>query len=154
VIIHTQVMYDQTGGAKKFRETCSVNLGWWHTYKHAAMKLWERFAPSVIAPMWHCLYPNSQFHIHPSSFPSVLYHLLALHLAYPLIKPKLDSVRDKDPEETHRRYINTAKDFTFLFEFAIPTVNTCLLCVFFQIVDVHHTTVAVVCCRSLTTESQ
>jgi hypothetical protein len=115
-------MYDKTDGGKLLRTTVSVNLGWWHTYKHACLKLWERFAPTVLAPMWHFLYPNSQFHIKPSSFPSVLYHLLALHMAYPKIKPKLDAQRNLDPDHTHRRFVNTIKDFTFLFEFAIPTV--------------------------------
>jgi hypothetical protein len=115
-------MYDLTGGGKVFRQTVSVNLGWWHTYKHAAMKVWERFAPSVLAPMWHFLYPNSQFHVKPSSFPSVLYHLLALHHAYPKIRPKLDAHNALHEDETKRRFRNCIKDLTFLFEFAIPTV--------------------------------
>ena len=114
-------MYDRSGGGTRFRTNVSVNPGWWHTYKHAAMKIWERFAPTLIAPLWHHLYPNSQFHIKPSSFPSVQYHFLALHLAYPRIRDKL-MAQLENGKHGHRRHLNGIKDMIFFFEFALPTV--------------------------------
>ena len=49
----------------------------------------------VMAHLWHHLYPGAQFHLKPSSFPSIQYHLILLHISYPHIKDKLVRVRTR-----------------------------------------------------------
>jgi hypothetical protein len=88
--------------------------------------IWARFASTLIAPLWHYLYPAGQFHCKPGSFPSVQYHLLLLHLSYPNIKPELKAVAALNNGSSMTQLLN---DFEFLFEFAIPTVaHECILC--------------------------
>jgi hypothetical protein len=127
-----QLMYDRTDGGRIFRTYISCNLGWWHTYKLVAFKLWKEFAPNLIAPLWHHLYPNSQFHIKPSSFSSVLYHYLALHWSYPSFKDELKGLLEVPADQTSRRFTNTVKDLIFFFEYAVPTVRFCCVCLIFQ----------------------
>jgi hypothetical protein len=114
-------MYDSEDNGATFRKYNSVNLAWWHTYKHAANKLWEEFAPTVFAPLWHLLYPGSQFHAKIGSFPSLIAHLTYLRVAYPGIKVQLHSLLQRDNLDVHRT--NMAANLEFLFEFAIPTVG-------------------------------
>jgi hypothetical protein len=141
-------MYDRSDGGRLFRTYVSVNLGWWHTYKFLTFRLWQVFARSLLAPLWHHLYPNSQFHYKPSSFASVLYHFLALHWSYPSFKDKLKELLEIPADQTNRRYTNTVKDLIFLFEFAIPTVRPTFVVFAFYIV-----LIVVFSCRSSTTES-
>ena len=120
-----QLMYDKSGGGEQFRRYTSVNLGWWHTYKHMGLKVWKLFAPTIIAPVWNHLYPGSQFHLRPKSFPSVLFHLLMLHLAFPKIKERLDKTKESQDEHLTNLKLRVAvKDIEFLFEFAIPVVSS------------------------------
>jgi hypothetical protein len=148
--VSSQLMYDRSDGGRLFRTYVSCNLGWWHTYKFVAFKLWQMFAPNLIAPLWHHLYPNSQFHIKPSSFSSVLYHFLALHWSYPSFKDQLNSLLEIPADQTSRRYTNTVKDLIFLFEFAIPTVcHIDVMCGVYPAI----LTIIFFVDRSLTTES-
>jgi hypothetical protein len=103
-----------------FRKYNSVNMAWWHTGKHACLKIWEKFSRNLLAPWWHFMYPSHQFFKKPSSFPSVTCHLLLLHLTYPLIKESLDELL-ADTELAPRFQIHV-QDLKFLFEYAIPTV--------------------------------
>jgi hypothetical protein len=121
-------MYDRSDGGRLMRTYVSCNLGWWHTYKLVALKLWKVFAPSLLAPLWHHLYPNSQFHIKPSSLASVLYHYLALHWSYPSIKDELTGLLSIPADQTSLRFMNTVKDLIFFFEYAIPTVRQRRMC--------------------------
>jgi hypothetical protein len=98
-----------------------MTLAWWHTGKHACMKIWKTFAQSVLAPWWHFLYPSNQFHLKPGSFPMVTSHLLILHHSYPKLKATLKELMDMD--DLAPRFMTHAKDCEFLFEYAIPTVN-------------------------------
>ena len=101
----------------------SVNLAWWHTYKHASLLIWKRFAKTISAPMWHELYPNSIFPINPSRLVGVTTHLMYLFLAYPKFKADLDRLKELDLAP---RFEAFRKDLVFLFEFAIPVV-TCVI---------------------------
>ena len=109
----------------------STNLGWWHTMKHAALTIWKKFASFLLAPLWHHLYPTSQFHIKPGSLPCVLAHLVILHLAYPAIRANLLRLSTNPTSKMNERLKNAVQDLTFLFEFAIPVVRLtgCVWCV-------------------------
>jgi hypothetical protein len=126
VLVLLQLMYDSKDAGATFRKFNSVNLAWWHTYKHAANKLWETFAPTVFAPLWQQLYPGSQFHIRIGSFPSLIAHLTFLRVAYPSIKVQLHTLLRRDNLDAHQT--NMAANLEFLFEFAIPTVDFFSLC--------------------------
>lgn len=113
------MMYDTSKGGTIFRKYNSVNLGWWHTYKHAALKVWQVFGHSIMAPLWHNLYPNSQFHL-KAGLPSILHQLVQLHVSYPHVKDRLDATLQQ--ADLQPRLRNAALDIQFMFEFAIPTV--------------------------------
>jgi hypothetical protein len=113
-------MYNKNGGGDAFRRFNSCNMAWWHSYKHACLKIWEAFACSLLAPWWHFLYPGAQFHKKPSSFPSVVYHLLVLSKTWPHIKGKVQELRaDVEIRGARKQLLDNV---VFLFEFAIPTV--------------------------------
>ena len=82
-----------------------------------------------MAHMWHNLYPSAQFHRKPSSFPSIQYHLLVLHLSYPAIK---DELLQTIADTTSTSLIQVLSNLEFMFEFAIPTV--CTVSNYFQFV--------------------
>ena len=116
-----QLCYTQSGGGERFRKFNCCNLAYWHTYKFACNQIWKKFAPTIIAPVWHFLYPGNQFHIKPSSFPSVQYHLMLLHMSYPSLKTKVLNLLRDTP--SHAPLKQVVRDLEFLFEFAIPTVS-------------------------------
>ena len=82
-----------------------------------------------MAHMWHHLYPSAQFHRKSSSFPSIQYHLLVLHLSYPAIKSALLQTK---ADATNSSLIQVLSNLEFMFEFAIPTV--CAVSNYFQFV--------------------
>ena len=112
-------MYNKRGGGEEFAKYNSVNLAWWHNYKHASLLIWRRFAPTIFGPLWHTLYPNSIFPIKPSRLTGVTTHLMYLFYAYPKIKAKLDELANQDLAP---RFDALRADLVFLFEFAIPVV--------------------------------
>jgi hypothetical protein len=114
-------MYNKQGGGKEFAKYNSANLAWWHNYKHASLLIWKRFATTIIAPLWHELYPNSIFPIQPARLTGVTTHLMYLFLAYPNFKQQLEALDDEDVDLTPR-YQAMKEDLVFLFEFAIPVV--------------------------------
>lgn len=87
--------------------------------KHAAMQVWKEFANDFLAPWWHSMYPGGQFHVKPSSFPSVQAHLLILHRSYPSFQEQLSKLLSEDLAASMKNYV---RDLEFLFEYAIPTV--------------------------------
>jgi hypothetical protein len=113
-------MYNKRGGGDQFRKFNSVNLAWWHTYKHASLLIWRRFAPTIFAPLWHNLYPAGIFPIKPSRLVSITTHLMYMFLAYPMFKPELDALKEEDLSPV----LGTMRDdIVFMMEFAIPVVN-------------------------------
>ena len=113
--------YDKTGGGKRFRTYNSVNLAWWHNYKHTVFQLYSVFANDVFAPLWHHLYPGHIFYKKPSSFGCVLTHMLCLHQSYPRVRVLLDAVIGLDT--LHDEVMVMAKDLKFLLDVAIPVVQ-------------------------------
>jgi hypothetical protein len=117
-------MYDSSGGGKIFRKYNSVNLAWWHSYKWAALKMWELYAPFLLAPWWHTLYPSGQFHTKPSSFTSLIAHYQYLRLAYPEVRDLLVVLKERMTTAGNACMSQLLGNLQFMFEFAIPTVNT------------------------------
>jgi hypothetical protein len=117
-------VYNKRGGGKEFAKFNSVNLAWWHNYKHASLLIWRRFAAPLFGPMWHHLYPKSIFQIKPARLTGVTIHLMYMFYAYPHIKANLDALAKEDLAP---RFEALRADLVFLFEFAIPVVKKSFL---------------------------
>ena len=118
----SQLMYNLTDGGRRFRFFNSVNLGFWHIYKHCATAIWEEFASSIMAPLWHTLYPDARFYPKTTTLPAMLSLFVQLKVAYPKVRARLQKTMST---ELPPRLEAAVSDIKFLFEFAIPTV-TCL----------------------------
>jgi hypothetical protein len=117
-------MYNKRGGGDEFRKYNSVNLAWWHTYKHASLLIWRRFAPTIFAPLWHNLYPGAIFPIKPSRLVGITTHLMYMFMAYPSFKAELDALEGADLPPM----LDTLRqDLVFMMEFAIPVVKCFLI---------------------------
>ncbi len=113
-------MYDVTGGGARLRAYNSCNLAWWHTYKHAALKIWQTFGREIFAPLWHHLYPGHVFYMNPGSLANVLSHLLFLCLSRDQVQADLSKVL-QTPDLSYDCEV-MAKDLHFLLNMAIPVV--------------------------------
>ena len=116
------MMYDDSDGGKKYRKYCGVSLGWWHTYKHVALKIWEVFATTIWAPLFHHLYPGVTFFPKMKKLTQVLAIYQACMVAYRDVHEDLrEAVLDE-----HSKYLGTAKmalkEFEFVFDYALPVV--------------------------------
>ena len=114
-------MYNKRGGGEEFAKFNSVNLAWWHNYKHASLLIWRRFANTIFAPLWHVLYPSSIFPVKPSRLTPVTTVLMYVFYAYPSFKASLALL---SKEDLAPRFEALRSDLVFLFEFAIPVVHT------------------------------
>ena len=116
-----QLMYDHSGGGLRLRTFVSINLAWWHSYKHAALQLWRVFSASFWAPLFHFLYPSNIFFPHPTSLVMVLAHFQFVRLAYPSFKEELLDIIKNDMICATQKL--PAKNLRFICEFAIPVVR-------------------------------
>jgi len=115
-----QVCYDTSDGGADFREHVSVNLAWWHTYKHACHVVWKFFSRDVFAPLFHHLFPGQHFYEKPKSLSVIVSLFQIVKLAYGnFLEAQVNEVRSTG--------CPPAADFTFLCENAIPAVLACAL---------------------------
>ena len=117
------MMYDTTDGGRRLRLYNSLNLAWWHTFKHVSMKIWNVFARDVFAHLWHHLYPGHIFFSKPSSFVCVLAHFTWLFMARDQVQNKLAELLTSDDLSPVTRAF--ACDMDFLLNVAIPVVSVC-----------------------------
>ncbi len=115
-----QMMYDMSGGGVKLRTYTSVNLAWWHSYKHAVGCIWKAYANTLWAPLWHRLYPGSVFYPKARGPQDTSMHLVFLAKSYGAWRKNLD-------DALQMKTINPAgmamlHNIKFLMEFAIPVV--------------------------------
>jgi hypothetical protein len=116
-----QMMYDLSGGGAKFRRYASVNLAWWHNYKHAVAKIWTRFANTIWAPLWHRLYPGSKFPAKAQGPQEASMHLVYFARAYPMFRGELnDALLDTSISRPGKIML---QNIQFLAEYAIPVVT-------------------------------
>jgi hypothetical protein len=121
------MFYDDSDGGKNYRMHCGVSLGWWHTYKHVALKIWDVFATTIWAPLFHHLYPGVTFFKKMKKLTQVLAIYQACMVAYRDVYEDLrEAVRDE-----HAKYHGTAKlalkEFEFVFDYALPVVRNPML---------------------------
>jgi hypothetical protein len=117
-----QMMYDTSNGGERFRMFNSAGLAWWHTYKHGVIEIWKVFAPMIWGPLYHELYPNSQFFVDGSPLPNMVTHLTYMRLAYTGVRAQMEVALERDDLTNRSR--TALEDIRFMCEFAIPVVHT------------------------------
>ena len=115
-------MYDSSGGGKNLRLFNSINMAWWHTYKHAVNKIWRAYANEVWAPLWHHLYPADNFFLKPSNLSAMVAHLLYVHMSYDSIRDDLNALLASTTLNAQSRHMRD--DLEFLCCTAIPVVTS------------------------------
>jgi hypothetical protein len=114
------MMYDMSGGGVKLRTYVSVNLAWWHSFKHGVASIWRSYAKTIWAPLWHRLYPGSTFYAKARSPQEATMHLLYMARAYKTFRPRLmAALLNPDVSEAGKAMLN---NILFLNEYAIPAV--------------------------------
>ena len=84
--------YDRSGCGKLYRKYEAVFLGFWHTYKQLCLLFFKCFANTFIAPLFHHLYPSTEFFVKPKLLSSIVAMMSTIRLSYPLFKDYLDEV--------------------------------------------------------------
>jgi hypothetical protein len=99
-------------------------LGMWHSYKHAVNMVWKAYANEFIGPLFHKMYPGSQFRIQPSYLVQGTMMLSAIRIAYPLFREELKDAlfhaEDDNWTPSSRAHV---KNLFALCEYIIPTVS-------------------------------
>jgi hypothetical protein len=114
------MMYDKSNGGAHFRKYCGVSLGWWHTYKHVALKIWTVFADTVWAPLFHHLYPGTTFYPKMKNLTHVLAMYQCCMVSY---RDLVDEARKAVDDLTFRPAARVAmQDLVFVIDYALPVV--------------------------------
>ena len=116
-----QFMYDPTGVGERMRKHVFINLGLWHTYKHVSLLIWRKFGQTIIAGLWHFLYPDGSWFSKPK-LQIVTKIFTLIRLAYPSFKKDLEealAIAHELREQT-RVCLQNLQD---LIEYFIPAVN-------------------------------
>ena len=114
-------MYDETDGGRLLRMHCSVNLAWWHTYKHTAFKVWEKFGGELFAQMHFTLYPGTTYYKKTHNFPAVIANFQMLMLAYEDFQEDLNRTIAENRLSLDK--IHQLRELHFILDYAIPTVR-------------------------------
>lgn len=98
----------------------SVNLGTWHTYKHANALLWKALAFDFWIPLHLDLFPNQSVFKNRNLFKHVWWFNL-LRLSYPdWKKPLRKLIGATDDDNVLKNHLLNLRDF---MEFFIPAVS-------------------------------
>lgn len=128
-------MYDKTDAAKDFRRYCGVTLAWWHTYKWASHKLVNVFAKDFIAPLFHHLFPSTEFNADKMKLSGHTTLLSYIRLAFPSFRQELKLAVSRGDISQRNQIL--LENLIKLCEYFIPVVIICvfvgLSCVLFVI---------------------
>jgi hypothetical protein len=93
----TQVFYDSSDGARKFRKQTANCLEFWHTFKMGYHLLYRNFADFVFAPLFHHICPGHTFYKKPSRLIQIQEACLSLQLAYrdPVVRAEMAALLAK-----------------------------------------------------------
>ena len=120
------MFYDALNVGQCLRRFISLNLGYWHTWKHLVGKIWKTFADEVFAPLHFALNPSSHFRLSSSTPLSQTVILVAIKEAY-FHGPDLELRAHIDADDFKARPLadqTLLLDLYFLFECAIVVVHT------------------------------
>ena len=114
------MMYDKSDGGRNYRMHCGVQLGWWHTYKHVALKIWTTFAKTIWAPLFHHLYPGETFYPSNKNFTHVLALFQCCMVAF---RDVYKEIREAADDVSIRASSRMAfKELLFVMDYALPVV--------------------------------
>lgn len=121
--MHSQLMYDSSGGGEDIRKFTTVTLAWWHTFKHVTNKIWMEMHHTVFGPMMLELYPADKCYRKPQSLLSAVVHFQYMRYAYPAIREDLHGLLRDEALVDKPHILQRARNLIFMFEFAIPSVH-------------------------------
>ena len=120
------MFYDALNVGQCLRRFISLNLGYWHTWKHLVGKIWNQFADEVFAPLHFHLKPDSHFQLASSTPLNQTVLLVCIKEAY-FRGPDLQLKAYIDADDFKERPLEDQTlllDLFFLFECAIVVVQT------------------------------
>jgi len=120
------MFYDALNVEQCLRRFISLNLGYWHTWKHLVGKIWKQFADEVFAPLHFHLNPDAHFQLASSTPLNQTLILVCLKEAY-FRGPDLQLKAYIDADDFKERPLEDQTlllDLFFLFECAIVVVQT------------------------------
>ena len=97
-----------------------INLGLWHTYKHVSLLIWRKFGPTILAGLWHFMFPDGSWFSKPK-LQTVTKIFTLIRLAYPLFKKNLEDALAK-AHELKVQSRTCLKNLQDLVEYFIPAV--------------------------------
>ena len=118
--------YDAMNVGQCLRRCISLNLGFWHTWKHLVGKIWKHFADEVFAPLHRVLNPKSHFQLASKTPLSQTVMLVCIKEAY-FAGPCVDLRKFIDADNFDDQALEDQTlllDLYFLFECAIVVVRT------------------------------
>jgi len=123
---YRQMFYDALNVGQCLRRFISLNLGFWHTWKHLVGKIWFHFADEVFAPLHRHMFPRSHFQITSSTPLNQTVMLVCIKEVYfaglhLLLRGQIDA---DDFSERPLADQTLLLDLYFLFECAIIVVHT------------------------------
>lgn len=114
-------MYDDSDRAYNLRKYTGVSLAWWHSFKWATAKIMVVFGKDIIAPMFHHLFPTSEYAPAKMKLPAMTTYLSYIRLAYPSFRQQLLDLRARgDLSDRQEIWLDNLKD---LCEYFIPVVR-------------------------------
>lgn len=119
------MFYDAMNVGQCLRRGISLNLGFWHTWKHLVGKIWYHFADEVWAPLHRHLTPSAHFLLTQKTPLSQTVMFVCVKEAY-FAGPHLhlrECIDGDDFEERPMEDQTLLLDLYFLFECAIIVVH-------------------------------
>ena len=113
-------MYDSSGIGLRLKERVFVSLGLWHTYKQANLKIYLKYAPTVMAPLFHFLFPGTKFYPKPR-LVQVVTMLTYIRLSYRSWRKTLQQMM-QDLLSVPEASRNQVQNLHWLCEWFIPVV--------------------------------
>jgi hypothetical protein len=125
------MFYDESDGARKFREVTANGLEFWHSFKMAYNMVHREFADSIFAPLFHSACPANIFFKKTKRLIQTQEACLRLQLAYwkpdiQKLMEELMSMPEPDTEAKKKAFKaqrQIAINFRDLMEWFIPVVN-------------------------------
>jgi hypothetical protein len=125
------MFFDESDGARQFREVTASGLEFWHSFKMAYQMVFRSFADSIFAPLFHSACPADIFFKKPKRLIQMQEACLRLQLAYwrPDIQKQMqelmemkeaDTVEKQKTLDAQRQIALNLKD---LMEWFLPVVR-------------------------------
>jgi hypothetical protein len=123
-----QLMYDTSGAGVQLRKYMGVSLAWWHSYKWCSKRIIQVFASDFFGPMFHHLFPHTDFHPDKMSHTAITTYLSYVRLAYPAFKNRLVGAMSRSG--LTERQACLLQNLSDLCEYFIPVVRAVVFIIY------------------------